>query len=134
VSPAGPALAGWAERLARDAIGTGTGLKPFADKLTTDLILVGADIAPTLLRECTQQSVRVRLGEDKTVENGPFYCEYLPAETIMAASLTLRGAADTIQIRQALTELLDDRLVQVGGDETIGKGLVWTRLASGSPV
>ena len=108
---------------------------PFAGKLRTDLLLAGSDIMPTLLRECTEQAVRVQLGDTKTVENGPFYSEYLPAETVLAASLTLRcpaarGAApeDHERNAEALRVLLHGKLLQVGGDETLGKGLVWGRL------
>ena len=66
---------------------------------------------------------------------GPFYSEYLPAETILAASLTLRrptgrdsATGDHEKQRQALKKLLHGQLLQVGGDETLGKGLVWGRL------
>lgn len=118
----------WAQRLASDALGAGSPFAPFSQKLGTDLLVVGADITPMLLRECTEQAARVQLGSSKTVENGPFYSEYLPAETILAASLVLRQAADTADNRDALRELLDGKLLQLGGDETLGKGLVWGRL------
>jgi CRISPR-associated protein Cmr4 len=137
-----PDLTAWAARLADDAVLTGdpadpagTGLTPFAQKLRRDLVLAGSDIVPPLLRECTEQAVRVQLSaKSKTVENGPFYSEYLPAETILAASLTLRqpaggdAAARHDEQREALRELLHGQLLQVGGDETLGKGLVWCRL------
>lgn len=134
-----PALHKWADRIADDAIGPGEPFRPFADKLRTDLLLAGSQIMPTLLRECTEQAVRVQLGKNKTVENGPFYSEYLPAETIMAAFLTLRRpasgepAAEHEERCQAVRGLLDGRLLQVGGDETLGKGLVWCRLLEKIP-
>ncbi|MBA9007292.1 type III-B CRISPR module RAMP protein Cmr4 [Thermomonospora cellulosilytica] len=116
--------------------------RPFRDKLATDLILVGASIMPTLLTECTEQTARVQLTDVKTVQHGPFYSEYLPAETILAAALTLRelppprakaGAPPTEDdwygtALTHMTDLLDSRLIQIGGDETLGKGLVWCRL------
>lgn len=121
-------LAGWADLIATDALDWDGVFAPFAGKLRADLIEAGADLVSVLLSECTEQAVRVQLGESKTVENGPFYTEYLPAETIMAASLTLRPDGDTAPNREALSGLLDRKLVQVGGDETIGKGLMWCRL------
>jgi CRISPR-associated protein Cmr4 len=124
-------LAAWAERIAADVLGWDAVFAPFADKLRADLVAAGSELVSVLLAECTEQAVRVQLGESKTVENGPFYTEYLPAETILAASLTLRGNGDTPASREALTGLLDKKLVQVGGDETIGKGLVWSRLIEG---
>jgi CRISPR-associated protein Cmr4 len=127
------ALAAWAARLVDHAIGPGQGFAPFADKLGSDLLLVGSDIMPTLLRECTEHAVRVQLTAAKTVGNGPFYSEYLPAETILAAALTLRREADSVTNLSALSKLLNNALLQVGGDETLGKGLVWGRLHRAEP-
>lgn len=132
------ALAAWAERIASDALGDPGLFGQMAAKLRTDLLLVGSDVMPALLRECTEFVVRVQLNGEKTVQNGPFYSEYLPVETILAASLSLRATRDDADRRQQqdhhtkLTELLDGRLIQVGGDETIGKGLMWARLVGGA--
>ena len=125
-------LAAWAGLLARDAVQAGGAFAPFASKLRRDLVLAGSDLMPTLLRECTEQSVRVQLGETKTVQNGPFYSEYLPAETILAAALSLRREGAPA-ILAGLRELLDGTLLRVGGDETLGKGLVWARLLEAEP-
>jgi len=122
------AVAGWAARIAADAFALDAAFRPFAGKFHNDLVLLGSDIVPVLLRECTEQAVRVQLSDAKTVANGPFYSEYLPAETIMVAALTLRGTGDTPGNRDALRGLLDGRLLRIGGDETLGKGLMWGRL------
>jgi CRISPR-associated protein Cmr4 len=130
---ASPELATWADRIATDVLGWDDVFAPFADKLRVDLLTVGEELVSVLLAECTEQSVRVQLNASKkTVEKGPFYTEYLPTETILAASLTLRGEGDTPEDRAALTGLFDKKLAQIGGDETIGKGLVWCRLLEGS--
>jgi len=122
-------LAAWAELLARDALGDAAGFVPFAAKIRGDLIMAGSEVAPILLRECTEQAVRVQLARDsKTVQNGPFYSEYLPAETILAAALTLRGTGDTEDNQADLRHLLHGQLLRIGGDETLGKGLMWGRL------
>jgi CRISPR-associated protein Cmr4 len=126
-------LTAWAERIAAGVFAPAEAFQPFAHKLRDDLVLAGSDIVPVLLRECTEQAVRVQLSESKTVENGPFYSEYLPAETIMAAQLTLRETGDTEDNRRALRELLHEQLIQVGGDETLGKGLMWGRLLEARP-
>jgi CRISPR-associated protein Cmr4 len=124
-------LAHWARRLAHDAIGADEVFAPFTAKLRSDLLLVDSEVMPVLLRECTEQAVRVQLDENKTVAQGPFYSEYLPAETILVASLSLRehGRDDAaLDDWQRLRTLFDgDALLQVGGDETLGKGLVWAR-------
>jgi CRISPR-associated protein Cmr4 len=126
-------LAGWAQRIADDVLPGGAMFTPFAAKLRQDLLLVGTDLIGTLLRECTEQTVRVQLKADsKTVEEGPFYSEYLPAETILAASLTQRHVgrdADEVEVEaDDLEKLLSNTLIQIGGDETLGKGLMWASL------
>jgi CRISPR-associated protein Cmr4 len=126
-------LAAWAGRIADDVLTWDDVFAPFDGKFRTDLLLVGSDVAPVLLSECTEQAVRVQLDpKSKKVRNGPFYSEYLPAETIMAASLTLRDDADDDANRSALLGLLDKQLLRIGGDETLGKGLMWARLHQGA--
>lgn len=126
-------LARWSGRLSRDVLGGGDiSFGQMADKLRDDLLLVDSSIMPMLLKECTEFVARVQLGAGKTVENGPFYSEYLPTETIMACSLSLRRSrqddARTVDRLAGLQTLLDEKLITVGGDETIGKGMIWTRL------
>lgn len=143
-------LRAWATRIADDGVGDRAGLSAFAAKLRQDLLLVGDSVLPLLLKECTELSARVQLTDGKTVKHGPFYSEYLPAETIMAATLSLRTPAggrgrgtgeggdpakrDTARDaereaqRAALRGLFAGGPVQVGGDETLGKGLMWARL------
>jgi CRISPR-associated protein Cmr4 len=127
-------LAGWARKIAADALDWDPVFGPFASKLRDDLVMAGSELVPVLLRECTEQAVRVQLERDtKTVKDGAlFYSEYLPAETIMAASLTLSDKGDTKANRDALDRLLDKEIIQVGGDETLGKGLMWARLLPGA--
>lgn len=128
------ALTGWADRIATDGIGDGSHLSYFANKFRSDLLLVGTSVMDQLLRECTEHSVRVQLNpKTKTVEQGPFTSEYLPSETLLAAVLTLRTprsgeAEQNTDHRRLLGKLLDGTALQIGGDETLGKGLVWSRL------
>ncbi len=121
-------VAAWGKRLAADVFGGDPLFAFFAEKLCSDLVLVGDDIMTVLTRECTEFSARVQLHtaevKKKTVAQGPFYSEYLPAETILAAPLTLRVR----EHGDALSALLTGTVLQLGGDETIGKGLMWTRL------
>ncbi|QSB16751.1 type III-B CRISPR module RAMP protein Cmr4 [Natronosporangium hydrolyticum] len=133
-----PQLRRWAAQLATDVLGdagsqASAPLAPLGGKLRDDLLAVGSDVMPMLLAECTEFVARVQLKEGKTVEHGPFHSEYLPTESILAASLTLRpmpaeGSLKTEDVIEFLLDLLHNKLIQVGGDETIGKGLVWARL------
>jgi CRISPR-associated protein Cmr4 len=125
-------LAGWAGRIAAHALDGPDGpLGYFATKLGEDLVLFGDDVMTTLLAECTEFVARVQLNDGKTVQNGPFYSEYLPAETILVASLSLRESPDQEHHLALLRRLLHNQLIRIGGDETIGKGLAWTRLVEG---
>ena len=129
-------LGAWAEKIRSDAFAQEDAFAPFSKKFARDLVLVNSDAMTALVQECTEVSVRVQLGTDKTVENGPFHSEYLPAETVLASVLTLRGAQgaadpspDHVRLLTLLLHGTGTVLHQIGGDETLGKGLVWTRLA-----
>lgn len=127
-------LQGWADLMATDGIGNSKAMQPLASKLKSDLILAGDTLAGLLFSQCSEQSARVQLKIDqKTVENGPFIAEYLPSETILTASLTLKPTNNR-HLLDKLKDLLGTSskpgLLQIGGDETIGKGLVWSTLVS----
>ncbi|HKR49619.1 MAG TPA: type III-B CRISPR module RAMP protein Cmr4 [Pseudonocardiaceae bacterium] len=95
-------------------------------KMSDDLLLVEDSTMTGLAQMGTDVVARVQLEEEsKTVAHGPFYSEHLPAETVLA---TLLAGADEHLDR--LAELLDGRPIQLGGDETIGKGVLWCRLHS----
>lgn len=94
-------------------------------KLATDLLVLPDATFGTLASTGTGTDVvaRVQLTEEKTVAQGPFYVEQLPPETVLTALLT--GEADHLE---RLKGLLDGKVLQLGGDETVGKGLLWCRL------
>jgi len=97
---------------------------PFAQE--GDLLLVEDSTMTGLARMGTDVVARVQLEEEsKTVAHGPFYSEHLPAETVLAALLA--GAGEHLD---RLAGLLDGRPIQLGGDETIGKGVLWCRVHS----
>jgi CRISPR-associated protein Cmr4 len=122
----------WADWLARTALPGGAAHSYFRGKLTTDLVVVGDDLLAPITVECAEVTPRVQLGrkdEDgnrtKTVVNGSlFYSEYLPTETILVGLLECRDAGHLDKLRADL----DGQILRLGGDETIGKGLLWCRL------
>ncbi|MCK9874107.1 type III-B CRISPR module RAMP protein Cmr4 [Nocardiopsis dassonvillei] len=119
----------WGDLLSRHALGERVALGPFATKLTQDLFVVGEDVMQLLVRQGTEYTIRTQLDPGTKTVNQLFSSEYLPAETILAAVLTLRPHPDNGDYHQfLLQELLGESVVQIGGDETIGKGLTWTRL------
>jgi CRISPR-associated protein Cmr4 len=101
---------------------------PFAfirDKLATDVVTVSDTALASASKMATDVVARVQLKpKEKTVEHGPFYSEHLPVETVLTAVLASTDAAHL----DALAALLDGQPLQLGGDETIGKGLLWCRV------
>ncbi|MEV4511589.1 type III-B CRISPR module RAMP protein Cmr4 [Dactylosporangium sp. NPDC049525] len=116
----------WARWLAATALPDGGDFDYFRAKVRRDLIVVGDGVLTALSRECAELTPRIQLHEDrKAVRHGPFHSEYLPAETILAA---LIEAPDGGTALNDLSSLLAGRVLRVGGDESIGKGLLWCRL------
>jgi CRISPR-associated protein Cmr4 len=93
-------------------------------KLGEDVLAVDDATLCAMAETGTEVTARVQLNpESKTVANGPFYTENLPAETVLMSVLT-GPTADL----DALSELLDGTAIQLGGDETLGKGVLWCRV------
>ncbi|MEM1622685.1 MAG: type III-B CRISPR module RAMP protein Cmr4 [Sulfolobales archaeon] len=74
---------------------------------------------------------RVRLRSDtKTVEEGPWSEEYIPAETVLASLVlcTDRGnktpGSEEVSCSNIFKREVDGKIMFVGGKETIGRGLV----------
>jgi CRISPR-associated protein Cmr4 len=108
-------------------------------RLARQLLVLSDDDFTHFARHATEVSARIGLDYDtKTVKSGAlFYQEFLPAETLFY-SVVLVNAARTRngQARPADALLRSFRehlpaLLQVGGDETTGKGLCATRLTEG---
>ncbi len=94
-------------------------------KLATDLLLLPDEDLTDLSRLGTELLTRIQLNPGtKTVEHGPFHSEHLPAETIMAGVLSAEREEPLLRIQ----EFFNGRTIQLGGDETIGKGLLWARV------
>jgi CRISPR-associated protein Cmr4 len=126
-----PGLKAWAADLASEGLPALAEHSYFRDKLARDLYEVSDAALTAITWECTAVASRVQLGAEdengnpaKTVQHGPFYSEYLPAETVLAALLE---SADPEHLT-TLAGRLSNKVIQVGGDETIGKGLMWCRI------
>jgi CRISPR-associated protein Cmr4 len=90
-------------------------------KLGTDVLTVEDTVFKALTEMGTDIVARVQLEPDaKSVANGPFYSEHLPAETVLAAYLD----GPEPELRR-LSELVHGKPLRLGGDETLGKGIVW---------
>ncbi|HET9895398.1 MAG TPA: type III-B CRISPR module RAMP protein Cmr4 [Streptosporangiaceae bacterium] len=121
---------GWATSLSGAALPELAEHDDFRKRLQRDLYQVSDLAMKALTSECAEVRARVQLGGDddqnpvKTVRRGPFYSEYLPSESLLVA-LIESASADHLRL---LREQIGDQVLQVGGDETIGKGLMWCRL------
>jgi CRISPR-associated protein Cmr4 len=126
-----PDFKSWAAGLAELALPALDEHAFFSKKLAKDIYQVSDAALTAITRECTSVVARVQLGAEdsdgnpsKTVQHGPFYSEYLPSESLLAAMLE-SPSPDHLD---RLADLIGDSVIQVGGDETIGKGLMWCRI------
>jgi len=115
------------------------------EKLKRDLVLLSDEDFAEFVEMSTEVITRIKLGEEGTVETGPWDEEHLPSETLLY-SLALatdpklpkdRMLEAAIRDAEGVLMFLEDELVakarvmQFGGDETVGKGLVWARYFDG---
>jgi CRISPR-associated protein Cmr4 len=116
------AVAAWAAFLAARLP---TSHQYFSTRLADDLVVVADEVFVDLTVEFTELSARVQLRTDvKEVAQGPFYSEYLPPATLLVTWHRARSAADVA----SLARVFDGALWNIGADESIGKGLVWSTI------
>lgn len=131
----GDDLGKWAAWLACHALPGPTAVPDyFRDKLGRHLVLVDDSVLSELSQQHTEVVARVRLASgSKTVDpGGLWYEEHLPAESILVAPIDWRGAGDAhpeSKHRALLRELLHEQILVVGGNESVGKGLMWCTFA-----
>jgi CRISPR-associated protein Cmr4 len=135
VPGAAPEAAAWASRLAEFAFPEPQAHDPFAyfrDKLARDLLVVDDETLRQLTEECMEVTVRVQLDTNqKTVTQGPWYVECLPAETLLVSYQHRADPTPDPTADGGWPQLLDRRVVVLGGEETVGKGLLWCRVLGG---
>lgn len=128
---AADSLAGW---VAKHAAGD----PDTQDRIKTHLAVLHDDDFTHFVRHATEVSARIGLDyEQKTVKDGAlFYEEFLPPETLFYA-LTIadkgrrKGKSISADSIYDLVHSNLPQLLQIGGDETIGKGLCAVRLTNG---
>ncbi len=109
------------------------------ERIRSHLVVLHDDDFTYFVRHATEVVARVGLDyARKTVRDvALFYQEFLPPETlfyavVLASSSRREGdATDAAAILAGLAERLPP-VIQIGGDETIGKGLCTVRLDSGT--
>jgi len=127
-----------AEWLAEKAFPKSDEYKYFRNWLPKRFVILPDDAFRDFTQMATETQTRVQLSQTtKTVAEGPWVEEHLPSETLLyapifvskplasdASQLGLSSADDALKL---LAKLNLDRL-QIGGDETVGRGIVKVRL------
>ena len=112
--------------------------KPFCDWLPKRFVILPDDAFRDFTQLATEVIARIRLKpETKTVAEGALWTEeHLPSETLLYAPIFVSkplapnanqlGLTDSNAVLSELNGLQLDRL-QIGGDETVGRGIVKVR-------
>lgn len=123
--------------LATKAISENPKYQYFREKLTNHLVVLSDTDFSYFVQHATVVESHVRI-DDRTgtaADGGLFYTENLPPESILIAPLlTSRSRNHSGKNRDAgdvmcqMKNVLHDKLLQIGGDSTTGRGLVVTRI------
>lgn len=112
----------------------------FRDKLAADLVVLSDTDFGYFAENATLVEPHVRI-DPKTgaaAGTGLFYTENLPPESLLIAPLMAsqtRSGKDDLGAEEAMLKLnnvLNNRLLQIGGDATTGRGLVLARVQGGA--
>lgn len=131
-----------AEWLAMHALPQGEGYAYFAGKLKTDLVVLSDTDFAYFSQNAMLVEPHVRINDDTGTadDGGLFYTENLPPESLLIAPLMAsqartgkdEGKLDAVSVMSQMKTVLDGRLLQLGGDATVGRGLVVTTFVEGN--
>lgn len=117
-----------------DEIGTKifeTGIDDFLKiELKKKLVILHDDTFRYFVTNATEITPNIRIGENGTTEDGSLrYTEFLPSETIMYSILTfdksrIKNANSNAIVVKTKFHTIKLKSIQIGGDETTGKGVV----------
>lgn len=123
--------------LAKRALPAGAPYRPWREMLPTRLAVLHRDTFRDFTTFATEVVTRVQLdsGTKTVAEGGLWTEEYLPVDTLLYAPLTAsdprnKAELDANSILQKVQQLKFNRIV-LGGDETIGRGIVALRFING---
>ncbi len=130
-----------AEDLAARALPTGNGYDFFRNKLKTDLVVL-CDTDFAYFSEnavLVEPHVRIDPQTGTAADGGLFYTENLPPESLLVApvlaSQTRTGkqeeCEDATGVLDKIKNIIDGKLLQIGGDATTGRGLVVAKVVEG---
>lgn len=128
-----------AEWLAKNVLPQSEEYAFFRERLQTSLVILPEDAFRDFTQFATEVVTRIRLDQEKkTVAQGALWTEeHLPTDTVLFAPLhasrsRTKGKPDWTadDILQFVRDLNLDR-IQLGGDETVGRGIVKLRMSGG---
>ncbi|MGB9901327.1 MAG: type III-B CRISPR module RAMP protein Cmr4 [Pseudothermotoga sp.] len=122
-----PWLQEFATKIAEQACAT----QYIKEKLKKDIVVVNDKIFSQIVENMTDVVPRVRIDHEKgTVESGAlWYEEYLPQETFMYF-VSRKTAYSEQNDLESVEKALDNKVISIGGKETLGKGLVTVKVVS----
>lgn len=103
------------------------------NKLQKDLIIVSDEVFKDLTFLATEVVTRIKIHEKVgTVKEGLWSEEYLPTDTLMYSLILIPSRLEDLEPEKAEKELMkyDEKILQIGGDETIGKGFARLKVVS----
>ena len=107
------------------------------NKFVKDLAIVSDDVFKEFVSLSTEVVTRIKINPDTgTVDKktgGLWSEEYLPSDTILYSLILIPNRNEKQKIEESL-KIYNERILQIGGDETIGKGLVRIELEEGKNV
>jgi CRISPR-associated protein Cmr4 len=134
-------LATLATDLADKALPADAGYAFFRDKLKTDLVVLSDTDFAYFAQNAMLVEPHVRIDSETGTasDGGLFYTENLPPESILVAPLlasqTRTGRKDdhedAASVMLKIKNVIDGKLLQIGGDATTGRGLVVAKLVEG---
>jgi CRISPR-associated protein Cmr4 len=131
-----------AEQLAKIALPNDGAYDYFRDKLKSDLVILSDTDFGYFVENATLVEPHVRIDPDTGAakDGGLFYTENLPPESLLVAPLMAsrtrtgrnedKDNAEGVFLK--IKNVIDNRLLQLGGDATTGRGLVLARIAGGA--
>jgi len=126
--------------LAAKGLPQDSGSAYFRDKLAADLVLLADTDFGYFSDNATLVEPHVRISEETGAAEGRglFYTENLPPESLLLAPLlaskTRSDDAEAMpapEVMLKIRNVIDNKLLQVGGDATTGRGLVLARVCGG---
>ena len=109
--------------------------KEVKEKLKKDLVIVSDNVFRDLVSLTTEVVTRIKIDpRTGTVQTGGLWSEeYLPTDTIMYSLILIPSRLNNIKLEDIVNQLnkYNEQILQIGGDETVGKGFALIKLVEG---